>query len=447
MFGFLSVGITVISSVIASVFVVWATVFKGQSGDGVGIIFIPLFFPCLAAPIPGLICYFLCQLIFAKNKIYTNNFISVVIGIFFACLSMVVFYSTLIGTVTHKEEKLVKSAETEMVFFKAALEGKYKDDVIREHYKELNFDKQDRQAVEDLLYQKDRERFPLEPLLLLMELFDNDGEILGYLVDQPEIPVEVKRKLAANPNHLVVFPMAVNPDTPQDILLILSAHNEVSVGEKVRTHNNAPPFVDYINQIHEAYQRLDTINQGDRDMPGERREYKVPGFTSDNEKRAWMTLVNDHRPEVRAWVASNQNAPVSILVGMSNDSSEEVCGWLILNNSTPKYVKQKIAKRYSSSIADFIGKLAKSNERRVKFAVVNAKDATGTILEGLVRDPESTVLKTLARNSKTPVNTLVELSKKSDYQVQVAVLQNPNTPEDIRKDLLQKHSGKVPVGR
>jgi hypothetical protein len=221
----LSFGITAVGSVIASAFAVWLIIFKGQTGDGAGIVLIPILFPCLAAPIPGLIG----QLIFAK---YTNSLISAVMGILFASITLVVIYSSLIGTAMYKEKKLVKSAEKEMVFFKSALEGKFKDDVIRDHYKEFNlFSKYEREAIEKLLYAKNRDKFSSQAISVLIDLVTNDILIVGYLADQPETTVEVKMKIAESQDEYAVLPMAKNPLTPPEVLRKLAKHKIAYVSQ------------------------------------------------------------------------------------------------------------------------------------------------------------------------------------------------------------------------
>lgn len=248
---FLSLPITIIGSVIASAFAVWLIVFKGQSGDGAGIVLIPILFPCLAAPIPGVIG----QLIFAK---YTSSLISSVIGIVLASLTLVVVYSTLIGTATIKENKHKKSAETEMVFFKSALEGKFKDEEIRDHYKEFNlFSKYEREAIKKLLYEKNREKISPQAITTIIDLVKNDTLVVGYLADQPETPLEIKHKVAElqyrlalvnltnhHPNspagYTIAADLARNPSTPFDILQKLKDTESTEVKKSLASNSNAP---------------------------------------------------------------------------------------------------------------------------------------------------------------------------------------------------------------
>jgi len=247
----LSFGITAVGSVIASAFAVWLIVFKGQAGDGAGIVLIPILFPCLAAPIPGLIC----QLIFSK---YINSTSSAVIGIIFASLTLVVIYSTFIGTATIKENKIKKNAMTEIVFFKSALEGKFKDDEIRDHYKEFNlFSKYEREAIKKLLYEKNREKISPQAITTIIDLVKNDSLVVGYLADQPETPLEIKHKVAElqyrlalvnlkthHPNspagYTIAADLARNPSTPFDILQKLKDTESTEVKKSLASNSNAP---------------------------------------------------------------------------------------------------------------------------------------------------------------------------------------------------------------
>jgi hypothetical protein len=404
--GLLSVGITVIGSILASAFAVGVIIFKGNLGNSMGLEFIP----CLGAPIPGLIGYFLSKNIFNRRNLNTNV-LSIVSGIGFAVVVMVSLYSVMLSKATYNEKKFENNAANEMLFFKAVLAGKYSDEAIINHYSNAKFTRFDRERelerkfIQDILYEKKRIEFSPHAITVLIDVLKSDVAVVGYLVDQPETSIEVKMKTSESQDEYAVLPMSKNPDTPPEILLKLAAHESLSVSGNVSENKSAPSFVKQMHTIHYLYRYPDSVGYANTPLIG---------TNSDEEKLAWTSLSRNKRANVRVWVASNNMAPKYILSEMANDSSEDVLDWLILNNSTPKNVKQKIAVKRSLSIDEIISRLVNSQDQRIRYGVAQSNIVSPEILAGFWKNSDDMVLDALAGNPKTPIETLKLLSQGSD---------------------------------
>jgi hypothetical protein len=433
----LSVAATIYGSFHFSAYAVTATI-SGGHPSAWGMEYLVCFF----APIPGIIGFAIAYMVFLRNQgIGSRCVLSAASGVAAAFLAMMIFGMVVTAPRRSEAKKTIHQTQDELSYFRKAIEGKCQDDEIREHYKKSPLTHHAAQQIRQELYNatqagdftrpKSLYITTIEPktLPVLIEALESDPGIVGFLVALPDVPLELKQKIADSKESPAVKYLASDVKTPPGILLKLATHPSTEVARNVFYNKNAPAAARYIYSIRAPFSE-DWRHHNEGNTP--------PGYGSDEERSVWRKLVTDNRDYVRTWVARSRVTPPQILSALADDNNKVIVQWVLLNNNSSQQVRNKAAHRLSSSASDVISALGKSNDREIRAAVARSRDTTDPALKELIHDREESVRRAVTENPRVSPELLEALGNDYSTFVLAAVAQNPKTPVATLKKLLSK---------
>jgi len=219
------------------------------------------------------------------------------------------------------ESKIKSVAIDEVNYFKDAIAGKRSESEIRSYYTEKQLSSRGIEAIcHELALPTTEINFKLLPVFL--SVFEKHPVLLGHLVDRPEVPLDIKLKVADNPKSRAVLAMAENTHTPPPVLLKLASYDQKEemvgyvIGLSVCKNKNAPRKAKQICAIRYYPERDGFSNL----------------FESKTEEIAlWQFLAKDSRENIRLSVAKHPKAPPNILSKLADDTSKKVAQAAIKN--------------------------------------------------------------------------------------------------------------------
>lgn len=247
--------------------------------------------------------------------------ISIVTGLVLGVLSPIIISYSIWSFNESKETKEKNVAINELNYFKDAIAGKRSEREIRFYYTEKQLSTRGSDAIRYELTRPEAEiDFKLLPVFL--SVFEKDPVLLGQLVDLSEVPLDIKLKVAENPESRAVYAMAVNPHTPPSVLIKLASYDQKEkmvgyvIGLSVCKNQKAPRKAKQICAIRYYPERDDFSNL----------------FESKAEEIAlWQFLAKDSREDIRLSVAKHPKAPPNILSKLADDISKKVSQAAIKN--------------------------------------------------------------------------------------------------------------------
>lgn len=436
----LSIIVTVIGSFYFSIGAVTVTTPEGQPSAW-GMEYLLSFF----GPIPGLIGFAVAYIVLYRIPSVIRCVISTLCGITTAFLAIAIFGNILWAPVKKQREEVSLQAQHELIYFKNALEGKYQSDEIREHYRHNTLTDAGINKIHQALYEatqtssKTSSITTIQPKVLpvMLEVFEGRPGIVGLFVALPEIPTDIKLKIAESKEPDAVKYLARDKKTPQDILLKLATHPSSEISRDVFYNLTAPQMARYIYSIRAPFSE-DWRHRDEGRNP--------PGYNTVEEKSVWAALIKDNRDYVRTWVARSQIAPPQILADLADDNNEDILKWLILNNQSTQNTKNKAARTLKTTVPELIDELTKNNKADIRKAIAQSKDTPAEVLKILSDDREDDVRRSVAENPHVTPDLLERLGNESSHYVLVAVAKNPKTPTAVLNRLLNTGSSlyKVP---
>jgi hypothetical protein len=146
-------------------------------------------------------------------------------GLFFGILSPIII-AYFFGTYNESQEKKENSvAINELNYFKEAIAGKHSESEISFYYTEKQLSTRGAEAIRYELTRPETE-IDFKFLPVFLSVFEKDPVLLGQLVARPEVPLNIKLKVADNPKSRAVLPMAENTHTPPSVLLKLANYDQ-----------------------------------------------------------------------------------------------------------------------------------------------------------------------------------------------------------------------------
>lgn len=257
--------------------------------------------------------------LFKKESSYTRFFVStfaaILIGFMFPGFIRIIIGMPYTHYIESKEKKDHEIANNELIFFKDAIAGNRSENEIRFYYTEKQLSTLGANYIRHELTLPKTE-IDLKLLPVFLTVFENDPDLLGQLANRSEVPVDIKLKIADNPNFRAVWPMAVNTHTPPSVLVKLASYydnkekyREDIVIYYVRKNPNSPTKAKQICAI---------LNNYDQD------DFSKLFETKAEEIALWQHFANDKRENIRLLVAKNPKAPPNILSELAKDPSEKV---------------------------------------------------------------------------------------------------------------------------
>jgi 3-methyladenine DNA glycosylase AlkC len=177
--------------------------------------------------------------------------------------------------------------------------------------------------------------------------------------------------------------LAINPNTPKELLVELSKDKDRFVRRAVAKNPNTPSEV-------------------------------------------LVELSKDKDVDVRYLVAKNSNTPKEVLAELSKDKDWFVRLAVAENPNTPKEVLVELSKDEDVDVRWAIAE----NHNNPNEILVDPKE----ILVELSKNKDWSARQMVARNTNTPSEVLVELSKDKNEHVRQAVAENTNTPKEIKEE-------------
>ena len=272
---------------------------------------------------------------------------------------------------------------------------------------------------------------PNTPPEILAELsLDNNEGVRKSVAQNPSTSVDVLRELSKNENETVRCYVALNPNTPVETLVELSRDQDSEVRRYLARNPNTP--VEIANKIKNTEsERFVT-----RDLA------KNPDTSADvlrELSQNWDTFT-------RSNVAQNPNTPTETLAELSKSEDQQIPAYVAENPNTSVETLVELSKNlYYGARQDVAGnpntpveilvKLSKDEWNGVRSSVAaNPNTPVETLVE-LSRDQDSEVRRCIARNPSTPPETLAELSRDEKSWVRQDVAGNPNTPLETLVEL------------
>ena len=158
---------------------------------------------------------------------------------------------------------------------------------------------------------------------------------------------------------------------------------------------------------------------------------KVPGSSSD----IAQLLADDPEWRVKHMLAQNKDIPVDIIEKLSRDDNVEVRQRIAKNEATPPEILARLTK----------------DKEVVQYVVMNphappetlASLADVSFFDRVLGRTDRDLLKAIGKNPSTPVKTLQNLAKNSDYYIRLGVAQNRAAPASLIRQLANDENSSV----
>jgi hypothetical protein len=361
--------------------------------------------------------------------------ISIVTGMMLGCL-----FPFIIAFPFHISNKLEESksksiANDEVNYFNDAISGKYSEIDIKSHYAKQPLSYKGAFAISI-------DKVPSKLIPVFIESFKNRGDLVGHLVNRPETPLDIKLKIAAYPNGAYISWMALNIDTPPQVLIRLSTNKDMNVAHYACKNKNAPKEAEQICKIRSS------LKQNFFSELKTAADYSNMFKSKKEELALLMLLVKDNREYVRMWVAQSRYTPSKILANLSNDPSDTILQFVFLHANTTPQIRHKIAKHFKLNVEALLVELCKSNNDEIREALAKSPISKHNVLKILSQDSDCHVYGAVAANPNATADMLESISKvatKRDYNnsgVLQLIVNHPNTPISVLEDFYEQTQNK-----
>ncbi|OGU16258.1 MAG: hypothetical protein A2076_13465 [Geobacteraceae bacterium GWC2_53_11] len=335
-----------------------------------------------------------------------------------------------------EESKSKSIANDEVNYFNDAISGKYSEIDIKSHYAKQPLSYKGAFAISI-------DKVPPKLIPVFIESFKNRGDLVGHLVNRPETPLDIKLKIADYPKHEAYISwMALNIDTPPQVLIRLSTNKDMDVAHDACKNKNAPKEAEQICKIRSS------LKQSFFSEFKTTADYSNMFKSKKEELALWMLLVKDNREYVRMWVAQSRYTPSKILANLSNDPSDTILQFVFLHANTTPQIRHKIAKHFKLNVEAVLIELCKSNNDEIREAVAKSPISKHNVLKILSQDSDYHVYGAVAANPNATADMLESISKvatKRDYNnsgVLQLIVDHPNTPISVLEDFYEQTQNK-----
>ena len=204
--------------------------------------------------------------------------------------------------------------------------------------------------------------------------------------------------------------------------------------ERVGAHGGVSPAREKIRDAARDAQGFNHIMQGISKTEAaslKQQVAKVPGISSD----IAQLLADDPEWRVRHMLAQNKDIPVDIIEKLSRDENIDVRQRIAKNEATPPEILTRLTK----------------DKEVVQYVVMNphappetlASLADVSFFDRVLGRTDRDLLKAIGKNPSTPVKTLQNLAKNSDYYIRLGVAQNRASPASLIRQLANDENPSV----
>ncbi len=269
------------------------------------------------------------------------------------------------------------------------------------------------------------------------------------------------RLLANEDNIGVLDVVALNENTPPNILVDLARRKEKTILESIAANNNTPTSI--LNHLSNCDQ-LDIVKNvaGNNNTPPNTLRYIIENMRKDISKEIQFAIIRN--------ILKNSNTPDDVykkliensLKRMSKDNkalllldimytskcTNEV--FKILIEYKEYYIFNHIVnnpKTPHSIIRNMVKYLVKLTPKNVEYSILyNIASSLNTpidVLKDLSKSNNIDILKNIAGNIKTPINILRTLSRSKNVSILENIASNSNSPIDLFRKLAESNDMKV----
>ena len=301
------------------------------------------------------------------------------------------------------------------------------------------------------------------------QLISLDANTLQSFGDREVEPSVHRLETILNEDAPLQIAIASHPDTPRNVLEVLTNSNTPEVAEAVRMH------VNYAGELQSNWQDASDeklknryLGQNDRLAVELLKIAPVPAyFLSEYVPPEYLIrgLNNPYLPlryrlqlltrlaqeptlEPRLQVAESPDTPLPILEQLIGDLELPIRIAVQYNpHCPPKLVKlvtgqHKVASNWDTDTQQ-LDRLSNSNWDWIRLAVAqNPSTSEGTLLK-LAGDKVSKIQLAVAKNPVTSANVLSVLAQHSSQEIQAEVAKQPNATEEILHSLFDKQQGVI----
>ena len=300
-----------------------------------------------------------------------------------------------------------------------------------------------------------------------LERFVNHSASVRYgLIKNPNITVNIIKKLANDSYIPIIRSIAQNQKTPSEVLEELANNTDFTTRLSIVRHPNTPPRV--LAQIVEdaqisknkpnrtkdtlksavfgdAYDLLKAIAANPKTPTHAleiiaRREFVSPApdpksilpLRTDDDVIKSLVYNPSLTPELINILT--QDPCVEVRVALTRHPNLTEALWLKIAEDKEVFVRKAIASQANTPIS-ILETLARDIETDVRVATAGNNNTSSQILAQLSQDAEAVVRTKVAANSNTPNNILENLAPDESIEVRRALTNNLNTSESIRNSL------------
>jgi hypothetical protein len=241
--------------------------------------------------------------------------------------------------------------------------------------------------------------------------------------------------------------MASNKSAPVEILSILAkpleedAHWDAGTRRKVAQNEGTPlPLLLTLSGDRIAFVRAGVL-----------LNKKAPLYLRAEIAKEIMNLPKDDSVRYALWdIVEDSVTPSSLLVQLLDSHDAGLCDRIAENPSLPPTLLAELVRTrpsLASGVArnrrtplPFLMQLSFSEEANVRFGVALNPATPAHILARLFGDSAVEVRRGVAGNFNTPPSLLAQLATEEDVHVRIGVAGNPSTPSDSLPEVLYKHT-------
>ena len=259
---------------------------------------------------------------------------------------------------------------------------------------------------------------------------DKSVNVRKELADNPDIPIEVLKKLAVDGHRTVRLSVARRyPDIPIEVLGVISEDPDPGVRQSLAYRYDLPikfleklasdsdPEVRRAIAEHESAPLQTLLGLASDPDPGVRhRVAESEGLSPDTLTR----LAEDSDSEVRQSLAYRYDLPIKSLEKLASDSDPEV--------------RRAIAEHESAPLQTRLG-LASDPDPGVREVIAMREDTFADILDILSTEDNARTRRCVAQHENTLPDTLARLASDSDPKVREWVAWNRRTSDEVAAKL------------
>jgi hypothetical protein len=244
------------------------------------------------------------------------------------------------------------------------------------------------------------------PPEILIELLD-DENVRWHVVKNKNVPAEVFYKLVKSNDRITRETIALNENTPPEILIELLKDENPSIKKYIAQNKNTPP-----NALLE--------------LSKDENNYIIREVASNKSTPPEVLLeLSKHKDKyIRGDVANNINAPIEALTELSKDKIPYIREAVAENKSTPLNLLEVLKNDQNHYVEKAAVENIMENKKADKIDKADKVDKVDKADKQLLRE-------LYYQKDVLPIETLIELSKKSDRLSQIIAVTSKNATDEI----------------